>query len=183
MRRASSFLALTFIAFASVLQAQGTPSVQVGSRVRIESPVARGIFSVVRVTDDTVTVRTDALSAPVAVPRADMTRLALSMGRRSAGSGAWRGALTGAALGAVVGAATGLASGDDDESAWFAMSAGEKAVGGGVALGLGGAILGGVVGAIYRGERWERTPLLPRVGMMPAAGERMAVATAWTLTF
>lgn len=186
MRRALPLIAAALVAFASALPAQGVPSVQVGSRVRIESRIARGIFSVVRVTDDTVTVRADTLSAPLAVPRADIARLALSLGRRSAGSRALRGAYIGAAIGAVVGAASGLASGDDEKGTGFDLfqaTAGEKAVLGAVALGLVGTVVGSVVGAGLRGERWEHTPLLPRVGIMPATTGRMALATSWTYRF
>ena len=79
---------------------------------------------------------------------------------------ALKGALIGFAIGAVTGIVAGLASGDDpvyDEPVYdpfsaiavglsnsFAMTAQEKAAVGGIGLGLGGAVLGGVIGAVAK---------------------------------
>lgn len=57
-----------------------------------------------------------------------------------------RGALNGALVGFVVGAIAGLADGSDPEGTWFAMTAGEKALMGGVLLGATGGVVGGIVG-------------------------------------
>ncbi len=57
-----------------------------------------------------------------------------------------RGALNGALVGFVVGAIAGLADGSDPEGTWFAMTAGEKAIAGGVLLGATGVVVGGFVG-------------------------------------
>jgi hypothetical protein len=74
-----------------------------------------------------------------------------------------RGALIGLGVGALTGVIIGLASGDDPVepvpndpigaivvsfSNSFAMTAGEKAVAGGLALGVGGTIVGVIIGAI-----------------------------------
>jgi len=77
-----------------------------------------------------------------------------------------RGALIGFGVGAVTGIVIGLASGDDpvyNEPVYdpfsaivvgisnsFAMTAGEKAVGGGLALGASGAIIGTIIGAVAK---------------------------------
>jgi hypothetical protein len=59
-----------------------------------------------------------------------------------------RSALIGFCIGAGVGALIGLASGDDDPGkTWFAYTAGEKALGGGILVGGAGAIVGLIVGA------------------------------------
>ncbi|MFC0775620.1 hypothetical protein [Terrimonas alba] len=81
-----------------------------------------------------------------------------------------KGALIGLGIGAVTGVVIGLASGDDPIAQYpdpstdflglgtisvaiqnsFAMTAGEKAVGGGIGLGVTGAIVGTVVGALVK---------------------------------
>ncbi len=60
----------------------------------------------------------------------------------------------GALVGGGVGAVIGLASGDDPSGSWFRMSAGEKALIAGAALGAGGIVVGLVVGIVRsQGER------------------------------
>ena len=77
-----------------------------------------------------------------------------------------RGALIGFAVGAATGILVGLASGNDpvyNEPVYdpftavavgfhnmFAMTAGEKALAGGIGLGLSGAIIGGITGALVK---------------------------------
>ena len=77
-----------------------------------------------------------------------------------------RGALIGFGIGAATGIIVGLASGDDptyDEPVYdpfsaiavgisnsFAMTKGEKAIAGGIGLGLSGAIIGGITGALLK---------------------------------
>ena len=77
-----------------------------------------------------------------------------------------RGALIGFAIGAATGILVGLASGDDpvyNEPVYdpftavavglnnmFAMTAGEKALAGGIGLGLSGAIIGSITGALVK---------------------------------
>jgi hypothetical protein len=59
-----------------------------------------------------------------------------------------RGILVGAVSGIVIGGIIGLIDGDDPPDTWFAMTAGEKAAGGGVILGVFGGVAGGLVGTI-----------------------------------
>ncbi len=57
-----------------------------------------------------------------------------------------RGALNGALVGLVVGAFAGFADGSDPEGTWFAMTAGEKALGAGIGFGIIGGVVGAAVG-------------------------------------
>ena len=59
-----------------------------------------------------------------------------------------RGALFGGLIGLGTGALLGLASGDDPKEDWFAMTAGEKALGLGISMGTMGAIVGLIIGAV-----------------------------------
>ncbi|HEY6505642.1 MAG TPA: hypothetical protein VIZ28_16820 [Chitinophagaceae bacterium] len=61
-----------------------------------------------------------------------------------------RGALIGFGIGAFTGIVAGFVSGDDDPDTWFAMTAGEKAVGGGILLGGTGAIIGAIIGGVAK---------------------------------
>ncbi|HSE28460.1 MAG TPA: hypothetical protein VLA95_09545 [Gemmatimonadales bacterium] len=80
-----------------------------------------------------------------------------STGRRSR-AGAGMG--TGAVIGLLVGGVAGFASGDD-ESGFFQVTAGQKALAGGL-LGAGvGLVIGGIVGASSVSDRWEVVPLRP----------------------
>ena len=59
-----------------------------------------------------------------------------------------RGALFGGLIGIGTGIAAGLFEGDDPAEYWFGLTAGEKALGYGFSLGIAGAIVGLIVGAV-----------------------------------
>ena len=69
------------------------------------------------------------------------------------GRGATIGGLSGVGLGLIIG----LASGDDEcpQGSWciYQMSAGDKALAGGLALGISGTIVGMTIGAVSRAEK------------------------------
>ena len=168
------FLLLVLSAtYAPSLPAQSIP-VQAGDRVRIEAGRVSGRFSVVDVSTDTLLLQEGA-APQIRVPLASIQQIA----RRDKRTG-WQGALHGAGLGlligGVAGAITGFASGDDPETQWFAFTAEEKALAVGVVLGVGGAVLGGVIGAAAPGERWVRVPLpaAPRVSHSSSNGVLIA---------
>jgi hypothetical protein len=90
----------------------------------------------------------------LAVALAGVSRLEVSTGRRRY---AKRGAGIGALIGVASGVVMGYASGDD--RGWCCFSAGEKAFGYGVGLGLSGLIIGSVIGAFTVSDRWTSVPL------------------------
>ncbi len=61
----------------------------------------------------------------------------------SIGRGIWIGAVTGFVVGGIIGLVDG-----DDPAGFLAMTAGEKAIKAGVALSIGGAVIGGLIGTI-----------------------------------
>lgn len=99
----------------------------------------------------------------VAVPLSHDIEIERSLGPRSVLSGFANGAGLGFLAGAATGAVVGVASGDDTKG-FIRFSAGEKAFGFGVVLGAGGAVLGGIIGAMAPGERWQEVELLIPAG-------------------
>ena len=65
---------------------------------------------------------------------------------REGGRGALRGLGLGALAGGVLGACVGFAGGDDDPNLWLAMTAGQKAVAGGIVFGVLAAPVGALIG-------------------------------------
>ena len=59
-----------------------------------------------------------------------------------------RGIMYGAIIGGATGGIIGLASGDDPPNILFSLTAGEKALGGGIGLAFFGSIIGGVIGGV-----------------------------------
>jgi hypothetical protein len=66
--------------------------------------------------------------------------------RRKGAAG--RSLLLGAGIGVLTGVAIGFASGDDPPSNWFSLTAGDKALVGGLLLGVTGTVVGAIVGLI-----------------------------------
>ena len=170
-RHALAPLAL-LLAAAAPLGAQSAPaSITEGARVRLTSPNARGVFTVVRVTADTLTVVREP-TAPVAIPLLAVQRLDLSGGRRSAAAGRRRGLLIGAGVGGAVGGLLCLVQEDEALNQYTKMDAMRD-------CGILGAIVGGLIGrargAKNPGERWEPVALAQRVGVAPGPGGRLAV--------
>ena len=151
-----SALGMVWCLVAPRLVAQAPPPVETGSRVRVwlAGPESR------RVTGDVVAVGSDALSLvpgqgrdTTAVPFRSISRLELSRGRRSIGSGMLLGGVIGAGLGGA-GALAWVASSCFKSS----TSTGGNCPTGGTAAGIviGGGAVGAAVGALVRPERWTR---------------------------
>ena len=121
--------------------------------------------------DDSVVIRTADGESVVRPRPAEIFR---HTGHVSAGDGFLTGARVGAVAGLVVGVMSGYAEGDD-EGTLLAFTAEDKAVLFGVTLGGVGALLGGIIGAATSGDRWERVPLRPRVGIGIAAPDAVVV--------
>ena len=179
-----------------------------GGRVRVTAPdrgLVRAVGTVERMEQGTVTVRfhrpwIDGTGQPgevvLDIERAGITRLEVANGKRSASKATLVGLVT---LGAV-GAAIGYARGDDhpstptrragcDPAAVFCLddapdmpnirlTAGNKAVIGGVVGAVAGALVGGLIGSIPR-DRWvevrsKSAELL--VGAAPGGGTTVGVS-------
>lgn len=154
------------------------PPVVDGDRVRVTTPTLQGVFVVVASTADTLALRqTPADGAPTLVPWQDVTRLDVRR-RRSQGAGGLRGAGIGFVTGAVSGAVLGFASGDDDPSAWLAFTAGEKAAVAGIAFGGVGLLVGGIIGLVAPGERWDAVDLREGVRVSPGRGGGITLSYA-----
>jgi hypothetical protein len=139
------------------------PVIQRGDRVRLH-PRSSGVRPVVGrwlgTTGGQVRLEVVDESGRVDTSLVSLETVALverSTGRRGR-SGAGMG--IGAAIGLVVGGAAGFAAGDD-KAGFFQMSAGQKAMMGGVAGAGLGLVIGGIVGATKVSDRWEVVPIQP----------------------
>ncbi|HUF12027.1 MAG TPA: hypothetical protein VMN78_02880 [Longimicrobiales bacterium] len=142
---------------ANPLEAQeaATP-LQAGDLLRIRYQGETLVGVAYEATDDTVRITTT--NGTVGVPLSPNLRIERSLGRRSRLSGAARGAGKGLLAGAGGGAVLGFASGDDPTSL-LSFTAEEKALLAGTLLGVSGVAVGGIIGLIVPGQRWEHTPL------------------------
>jgi len=152
-----------------------------GDRIRITAArkaLHNRTARVLRVRGDSLILQV-APAETLAVALAGVTRLDVSTGRsRNALRGAGIGALIGVASGAVMG----YASGDDDRG-WYSLSAADKAVVYGAALGVPGVVIGLVVGSLTLSDRWISIPLRSAVAtpslQMDPSGRRVAVAVSF----
>jgi hypothetical protein len=132
---------------------QRVPPVAVGSRVRVSAPSAGLVREVARVESlrrDSLLLRRDRDSGVVAVAAAVVQSLEVSRGQR-------RRIGTGIALGYVIMFALGFAG----HPGVAHTDAGPVAegIGYGIVYGTPVALLGGLLGASMRTERWNRVPL------------------------
>lgn len=173
-----SFVLAALLAPTSLLAQVTQPPVQEGDRVRVLADGARGVFTVIRVDVDTLTLESPSSVGPRRLGVHSIRRLHVNRGPRSVGAGALRGAGMGLGVGAITGAIFGLASGDD-EGSFIAFSAEQKALVFGVTFGLGGAALGGVLGAALPGERWERVSVGEGLSLVPTGNGALAVSYSY----
>ncbi|HUF12029.1 MAG TPA: hypothetical protein VMN78_02890 [Longimicrobiales bacterium] len=129
---------------------------QVGDRVRTRVAGERIVGTVVS-SDDPLRISTE--SQIVLVPLSPGLEIQRSLGPRTPLAGFMNGTALGLLAGAATGAVVGAASGDDTEGL-FQFTAAEKAVGLGIVLGAGGAVVGGIIGAVSPGERWQDVSLI-----------------------
>ena len=123
--------------------------------IALPRPGARPIGKLVSFDDEAVVIRFEGHKVPYRVPRDVISALEVNRGGRRH---ILRSFAVGLGIGALTGVVVGFASGDDD-GGWFAFTAQEKAVIGGVALGAVGGVAGFVAGAVRRGPRWEPVEL------------------------
>lgn len=150
----TAFLILLLAAVPALAQ-----SVAPGERVRVTSLGSRGEYEFVRLTADSLTVRQDGAHAPFSIAASNVSLLEVSRGGGSRWGAFGRGAGIGLLVGGVVGYVGGKSSGDDKPGQFMAQTANQKATELGVILGILGAGVGGVIGAVGHKEHWQAVPL------------------------
>jgi hypothetical protein len=178
--------ALFSVVVTGLLVAQETPPVQPGDRIRLSSAQYSGIATFVELASDTLVVLRPGDGARLPVPVGSIRSFAVSRGSRSRDTVVREAAFTGGAIGGVTGLVVGLLGGDDpphctQELVCFVgcatvevcrhpgRTAGQKGWERTWQLGLTGAALGALTGAVVRpGERWERTLLLYGATVAPS---------------
>lgn len=162
-------LAMLPVALNSTLAAQSSPPLERGARVRITAANSglQQAVGVVRELDDTaLVVSFERPTRTMTVKLGAIDSMSISVKRRPRGR---RGAALGLLVGGAIGAGLGFASGDDPPCGStgtiadiiavpvcdaMRMSAGQKAMLGGVALGVAGAVTGFVVGRLVKSDVW-----------------------------
>lgn len=132
-----------------------TTFVQRGDRVRLRAPrISSGqlVGQVAELEGDTLVLSSEGGGSTIAIPTADLERIAVSQGRKS-----------NAILGLLVGAGVGIASAVG-LSIWFCNADDDgctsgQVVSGGLALTAIGAGLGAGIGALIRTERWREASI------------------------
>ena len=141
-------LAVLAVAPLTRITAQEPPPVTVGDRVRVTAAlgVRELVGTYIAVRGDTLELESEATL--LAIPMASVTRLEVVAGRKS---GLVKGGIVGLMVGVGIGVAkvSGCGSGDDCFDAGLWLSAPP----------LAGMLLGGVVGALIKTDRWEEVPL------------------------
>jgi hypothetical protein len=174
-----ALLALALAVGAPVVTAQQPLPLEPDQRVRISSSGARGVFMVQTVGSGELMVAEVASGRVFTMATGSITRLDVSRGPRPRSAGFGRGFAIGFTGGALVGIVTGLADGDDvcEPGSWcfFQMSAEEKALAGAVGFGVLGGLAGGIIGAAWPGERWQRIAPQAHWTLTPTRGSAIAV--------
>ena len=181
MRHATIIVAV--LAFTPLASARAQVPVRPGARVRVTGHFRQPLYgNCVRsspqqyvgtfVTWEADTLVTESNGDILALPLDSVATLEVSLGRRSqAGLGAGIGSVTGAVIGVVVGAA----SCTDEVFEAFVIPA-ACAAAGGVIFGAAGALLGALIGATIRTERWVSVPLdRLRVSFRPRRDRRFGL--------
>ena len=165
--------------------AQEVP-VSLGDRVRVWTEVSekgrptgpRRIAQITAYTTDSLVMDPAGAEGPLAIPLTSISRMDVSLGQRSRGTGALRGGSLGLIIGGVTGIALGFASGDDDSFLFNRWQ--DKAFILGVMLGTASTLVGAIIGANRPGERWKRVLVPGRVSISPSG--RTSVAASASLS-
>jgi len=182
-RRVLALACVAVLAAPAALAGQGLTRLKAGDRVRLTAPsigvVQRQTFTLVDVTADSITLTPEGRSLTLDCALADVTSLQVQRGRKRA---TLRGLGIGALAGAAIGVAAGFADGDDPPDAFIAMTAGEKAVAAGLALGGLGGVVGALIGTAVKVDRWDKIPLTDvRVGLSESGAAAFAVSASLRL--
>jgi hypothetical protein len=149
-----------------------------GEKIRVWTGATTTVHSLAGLTPESLVVAgPDGL---VEIPRNAIRRVHVRQ-QRGRGAQAGRDALILGLIGAAGGAVAGYLDGDDYPCNWsLCSSASDKAMMVGFGIGVGGAAVGAVVGAVRRpGMAWRRVPL-QQLRMAAAPGEAgAAVGLSW----
>ena len=161
MRPITFLVAVLAVTPLSTVNAQGSMPVKAGDRVRVafgtsECQPCLAVGLVAAFSTDSVALavgnRTDTLRLPIA----SVTRFEVSRGRKSK-------TLSGMGIGAAIGVGTGAILGAIATSGECLFESdpcpGAGAVAGAVLLGVPGLLVGTIVGALTKSDRWEEVPL------------------------
>lgn len=165
--RASAIVLAAILAVAPSAHAQYAEA-QPGTRIRIEAPgVVAGKYVGTVLSREFGTVRLGSPNAaPLDVPIDRITSMEISRGE-SRWAGAWRGVGIGVPIGLAVGLLLSTTDVSDrtieDAGRLDTLGRGELVLAGAV----GGALWGGVIGALVPKEQWHRFDVAPRSGLNP----------------
>ena len=178
-RSVLAFACVAILATPVASKSQGLEGVTAGDRVRLTAPnigiVKRQSFTLVGVTADSITLSPIGQDITVDCAIADLSSLQAHRGQKRA---TWRGLVIVGTTGAAIGILTGLAAGNDPPDEFYDMSAGEKALTGGVALGLLGGAVGALLGSTVKLDRWEKVPIQVRVAPSDIVAGGFAVSAS-----
>jgi hypothetical protein len=170
-------LSVLLLAPLSDALAQTPLPLQFSERVRVtasEFSLTEQEAELVGIGNDVVVAVAD---STLRLPVASLERFEVHAGRqghvwRGVGIGFLAGAVSGAALGATANCAS-------SESCSPFESTGQVVAAGAVIVGLGGAVVGGIVGAFIKTDKWEEVPLDNlRVSIVPQREGRFALAAS-----
>jgi hypothetical protein len=151
-----TLVALALVPFATLAAQEPAPPLEPGTRVRVTAPalgIEKQVAMFESVRGDTLVMLADTRMIPC--PLSSVTRIDRYHGRKSWGW--WKGALIGLGAGATAGAIWGAFEyeagncGSFDESDCIVLGA--------IIIGVPATLVGGVVGALIRTDRWEEVPL------------------------
>ena len=152
MATRNALLFLGLLVGGTRLYAQGPLSVAVGSRVRVESSQHALVTGNVRsFSTDTIVLGTCGHCIPLMLPMREITSIEVSTGQYLPGTHIIGGALVGLVAGASY--------------AWYTAARDTRNCHDGPCglaylavpvFGMGGGLIGGIVGGLWRSERWER---------------------------
>jgi hypothetical protein len=129
-------------------------------------------------TAQVVTLRMEGTATEFAVPLDSVIKLEVHRGRRArTGRGALIGSIVGVASGAIVGVAVAKGPSTCEDLGWPEPCGARLALTGGLLFGASGALVGTVIGALIKTDRWEEVPLdRLSVGLAPQRDGRFALA-------
>jgi hypothetical protein len=172
-------VALLQLQVSSSGSAQEVPVLVPGARVRITESNVTQRGTILTAGADTVTLRPDRREETIAISRTGITRVELSRGLHGhTGAGIGLGFLAGLGVCALVGYnSCGTCGGGEDDQTTKMLSA---LAWGGI-LGGAGILVGGVIGAHHKTDRWEEVPSSRwRVAGVPSRGGfAVALARSW----
>jgi len=171
MQPVLSVLALVLLSFPAIAESQ-SPALVAGARVRLTSPrddLKNHVTTVMAVGRDSLVVAGQAGSRTIALD--NVTALDVSVGTRTR---VIRDGLIGFGAGALIGGIVGAAAYEEPD--FLIGSAAEASALVGAYFGAIGLLVGGVVGAFHRADRWQPARVPVRAVVIPARSGGVAVS-------